>query len=57
MDNSISVRYAGLVQQLIGTSKKVIKRHNTSDDLLFLRLRTKKHEILIIPGKIVKLPF
>lgn len=50
LDEPTSVRYAGLVQQLIVSSKKVIKKHDASDDLIFLRLRTKKHEILVIPG-------
>lgn len=48
-DNSTSVQYAGLVQQLIRTSKSVIKEDDPSDDLTFLRLRTKKHEICVIP--------
>lgn len=51
MDNSTTVKYAGLVQQLIETSKNAIKLNDPSDDLTFLRLRTKKNEIIIIPGK------
>lgn len=51
MDDSTSVVYAGLVHQLINTSKSVIKTYDSTDDLKFLRLRTKKHEICIIPGE------
>jgi len=51
MDDSTSIVYAGLVQQLMCTSKFVIKKYDPNDDLKFLRLRTKKHEICIIPGE------
>lgn len=51
MDNVTAVQYAGLVQQLIGTSKLIIKSDDPSDDLIFLRLHTKQNEIIIIPGK------
>jgi len=52
MDDSTSVVYAGLVQQLMATSKSAIKKYDSTDDLVFLRLRTRKHEICIIPGKL-----
>ncbi|VVC38301.1 Dynein light chain roadblock-type 1/2,Roadblock/LAMTOR2 domain [Cinara cedri] len=51
LDNFTSVQYCGLVQQLIDKSKIAIKKNDPSDDLMFLRLRTKKHEILIVPEK------
>ncbi|XP_026807054.1 dynein light chain roadblock-type 2-like isoform X1 [Rhopalosiphum maidis] len=51
LDNSMSVRYAGLVQQLIATSMVVIKKGDSTDKLTYLRLRTKHNEIIVIPDK------
>jgi len=53
MDDAISVRYAGLVQQLIATSQVAIKKDDPTDKLTYLRLRTKQNEILVIPGKLL----
>lgn len=50
MDHKLSVQYAGLVQQLIRTSKFMLKTSDQSNELTFMRIRTKKNEIIIIPG-------
>eukprot|EP00102_Acyrthosiphon_pisum_P011328 XP_008180018.1 PREDICTED: dynein light chain roadblock-type 2-like isoform X2 [Acyrthosiphon pisum] len=50
MDNAMSVRYAGLVQQLIATSQVEIKKDDPNDNLTYLRLRTTDNEIMVIPG-------
>lgn len=50
VDNMVSVQYAGLVQQLMGTSRSFIKTDDPSNELDILRIRTKKNEIIIIPG-------
>jgi len=49
----MSVRYAGLVHQLISTSQVAIKKDDPTDKLTYLRLRTKNNEILVIPGKLL----
>ncbi|XP_060866923.1 dynein light chain roadblock-type 2-like [Metopolophium dirhodum] len=51
MDDAMSVRYAGLVQQLTSTSQVAIKKDDPTDKLTYLRLRTKNNEILVIPDK------
>jgi len=51
MDDAVSVRYAGLVQQLIATSQITIKKDDPTDKLKYIRLRTKQNEIIVIPGK------
>uniref|UniRef100_A0A183BUK6 Dynein light chain roadblock n=1 Tax=Globodera pallida TaxID=36090 RepID=A0A183BUK6_GLOPA len=43
--------HAGLVQQLCEKSKSVVREMDPSNDLSFLRLRTKKNEIMIAPDK------
>lgn len=50
MNNKLSVQYSGLVQQLVETSNSVLKTKSTSDELITMRLRTKKNEIIIIPS-------
>jgi dynein light chain roadblock-type len=50
LDNVVSVQYAGLVTQLVIKSRSMVRDLQTDNDLQFLRLRSKKHEILIAPG-------
>ncbi len=50
LDNVVSVQYAGLVTQLVIKSRSMVRDLQADNDLQFLRLRSKKHEILIAPG-------
>jgi dynein light chain roadblock-type len=50
LDNIVSVQYAGLVTQLVIKSRSMVRDLQADNDLQFLRLRSKKHEILIAPG-------
>ncbi|XP_050420893.1 dynein light chain roadblock-type 2-like isoform X1 [Adelges cooleyi] len=50
LDNATTIQYAGLIQQLIDKSKSVVRDLDPSNDLMFLRMRTKKHEIMVSPG-------
>ena len=50
MDNALSVQYAAQVQQLVDKSRTMIKELDGNNDLSFIRLRTKKHEVLVAPG-------
>ncbi|XP_050420895.1 dynein light chain roadblock-type 2-like isoform X2 [Adelges cooleyi] len=51
LDNATTIQYAGLIQQLIDKSKSVVRDLDPSNDLMFLRMRTKKHEIMVSPDK------
>ena len=51
LDQETTVQYAGLLQQLADKSKNVVREMDPSNDLTFLRLRSKKHEIMIAPDK------
>lgn len=50
-DRAIAVQYAGLMQQLAQKARNAIRELEPTNDLCFLRLRSKKHEILVAPEK------
>lgn len=52
MDNSTTVQYAGLLQRMVDQSRNSVRDMDPQDDLTFLRIRSKKHEIMIAPGKL-----
>ncbi|KAG7217413.1 hypothetical protein INR49_021580 [Caranx melampygus] len=47
LDNSITVQYAGLLRQLAVMARSTVRDIDPQNDLTFLRIRTKKHEIMI----------
>lgn len=51
LDNQTTVQYAGLVSQLVDKAKSVVREIDATNDLTFLRLRSKKNEIMIAPDK------
>ena len=42
---------AGLLNQLVDQAKAMFKEIDASNDLTFLRLRTRKHEIMVAPDR------
>lgn len=52
MDNTTTVQYAGLISQLSDKARSVVRDLDPSNDLTFLRIRSKKHEIMVAPGEI-----
>ena len=51
LDNSTTVQYAGLLHQLTAKARSVVRDIDPQNDLTFLRIRSKKHEIMVAPGK------
>lgn len=51
MDNTTTVQYAGLISQLSDKARTVIRDLDPTNDLTFLRIRSKKHEIMVAPDK------
>ena len=51
MDNTSTVQYAGLIHQLVMKARGTIRDIDPQNDLTFLRIRSKKNEIMIAPGK------
>ncbi|KAL8183456.1 UNVERIFIED_CONTAM: Dynein light chain roadblock-type 2 [Gekko kuhli] len=51
LDNSTTVQYAGLLHQLTMKAKSTVRDVDPQNDLTFLRIRSKKHEIMVAPDK------
>lgn len=51
LDNSTTVQYAGLLHSLAAQARNCVRDTDPQNDLTFLRVRSKKHEILVAPDK------
>jgi dynein light chain roadblock-type len=50
MDEEITQAYAAELAQLAAKARSVVRDLDPTNDLTFLRLRSKKHEIMVAPG-------
>ena len=50
LDNSTTVQYSGLIHQLSQKAKSTVRDIDPQNDLTFLRIRSKKNEIMVAPG-------
>jgi dynein light chain roadblock-type len=48
-DNEITVQYAALVSHFTLKARSAVRRLDSDNELKFLRIRSKKHEIMIAP--------
>lgn len=48
-DNALTVQYAALFSQLANKARSAVRELDATNDLSFLRIRSKKHEIMIAP--------
>ncbi|CAJ1051885.1 Dynein light chain 2A%2C cytoplasmic [Xyrichtys novacula] len=51
MDNTSTVQYAGLLHQLVLKARSTVRDIDPQNDLTFMRVRSKKNEIMIAPDK------
>ncbi|KAJ8949730.1 hypothetical protein NQ318_005051 [Aromia moschata] len=51
LDNTTTVQYAGLISSLSDKARSVVRDLDPSNDLTFLRIRSKKDEIMVAPDK------
>ncbi|XP_053724357.1 dynein light chain roadblock-type 1-like [Synchiropus splendidus] len=51
MDNATTVKYSGLIHQLVLKARSTVRELDSQNDLTFLRVRSKKNEIMIAPDK------
>lgn len=51
LDHAEAVQYAGLLTLLATKSRAAVRELDSQNDVTFLRLRSKKHEILVAPDK------
>ncbi len=50
LDASLTQQYAALIKSLSDKARTAIRDIDPTNELIFLRMRTKKHEILVAPG-------
>uniref|UniRef100_A0A8C1CPV6 Dynein light chain roadblock-type 2 n=1 Tax=Cyprinus carpio carpio TaxID=630221 RepID=A0A8C1CPV6_CYPCA len=50
LDNSTTVQYTGLLHQLTMKARSTVRDIDPQNDLMFLRIRSKKHEIMVSTG-------
>ncbi|XP_075869290.1 dynein light chain roadblock-type 1 [Nelusetta ayraudi] len=51
LDNPSTVQYAGLIHQLVMKARSTVRDIDPQNDLTFLRMRSKKNEVMIAPDK------
>lgn len=51
LDNSTTVQYAGLLHSLAAQARNCVRDIDPQNDLTFLRVRSKKNEIMVAPDK------
>ena len=51
MDHCSTVQITGLIHNLVHKARNTVRELDSQNDLTFLRLRSKKHEIMCAPGK------
>uniref|UniRef100_A0A3Q3WT56 Dynein light chain roadblock n=1 Tax=Mola mola TaxID=94237 RepID=A0A3Q3WT56_MOLML len=51
LDGPSTAQYAGLIHQLVMKARSTVRDIDPQNDLTFLRVRSKKNEIMIAPDK------
>lgn len=51
LDQKLSLKYGGLISKLTAQARSAVRELDPQNDLTFLRVRSKKHEIIIAPEK------
>merc|ERR1712055_120690 len=51
MDNSTTTQYAAQMHALCNKARSAVRDIEPQNDLTFLRVRTRKHEIMVAPDK------
>lgn len=49
LENDLTVQYAALMSQFTVKARAVVRNMDPDNDLKFVRIRSKKHEIMIAP--------
>ena len=51
LDAKSTLQYSALISQLAAKARSVVRDLDPQNDLTFLRIRSKKHEIMVSPDK------
>lgn len=54
LDASLTQQYAALIKSLSDKARSAIREIDPTNELVFFRMRTKKHEVLVAPGMSTK---
>jgi len=49
MDHNVSVKFVGVFQEIRGKLERGMEKIDPTDELLMMRVRTKKHEVMLTP--------
>ncbi|KAJ1660360.1 hypothetical protein IWQ61_000701 [Dispira simplex] len=49
IEEALAVQYAKLMSQLVQSTREAVEQLDDQNELTFLRIRTKKHEIMVSP--------
>lgn len=53
VDEETSNAYGSLVHDLVRRTRHGVRDLDPANDLTFFRIRTKKHEIMVVPGSLI----
>ena len=51
LDGKFTLQYSALISQLTAKARSVVRDLDPQNDLTFLRLRSRKHEIMVAPDR------
>eukprot|EP00928_Gymnodinium_smaydae_P050436 TRINITY_DN33_c0_g1_i1.p2 TRINITY_DN33_c0_g1~~TRINITY_DN33_c0_g1_i1.p2 ORF type:complete len:101 (+),score=22.02 TRINITY_DN33_c0_g1_i1:112-414(+) len=51
LDSRNTLQYSALISQITSKARSVVRDLDPQNDLTFLRIRSKKHEIMVAPDK------
>ena len=49
LDHPTTVQYSDMMRKMAVSTQNAVREINPEDDLRFLRIRTKKHEVMVAP--------
>ena len=56
VEQSLSTSYAAHIMSLAAKARSAVRTLDPQNDLTFLRIRSKKHEIMVAPEKVCTVP-
>lgn len=51
LDTKTTEAYASMMHELVATARRLFMDADPNNDLTFMRMRTRKHEIMVAPDK------
>ncbi len=51
VDTKTTEAFSSMIHEIVALSRKLFQEVDPNNDLTFMRFRTKKHEIMVVPDK------